>query len=138
MLASCGGGGGDGGAALPDLTTGEAIPMDALIAAAKAEGELTTSSPLPHDWANYGESIETFKTKYGIKINELNPDAGSADEIEAIRANKDNKGPQAPDTVDVGIGYGPTGQGTMACSPSTSSPPGTPSPLKDPDGYWFG
>jgi hypothetical protein len=44
--------------------------------AAKAEGQLTTIA-LPHDWANYGEIIETFKTKYGLTVNELNPDAGS-------------------------------------------------------------
>src|SRR5512134_212738 len=74
---------------------------------AKAEGTLTTIA-LPHDWANYGEIIETYKTKYGMQVNELNPDAGSADELEAIRANKDSKGPQAPDVVDVGVAYGPT------------------------------
>ena len=78
-----------------------------LIAAAKAEGTLTTIA-LPHDWCNYGEVIETFKTKYGLTVNELNPDAGSGDEIEAIRANKDNKGPQAPDVIDVGFAFGPS------------------------------
>ena len=36
--------------------------MDALIAAAKAEGTLTTIA-LPHDWCNYGEVIEGFKAK---------------------------------------------------------------------------
>src|ERR687891_438592 len=54
--------------------------MDELVAAAKAEGQLTTIA-LPHDWCGYGELIESFKTKYGIKVNELNPDAGSGDEI---------------------------------------------------------
>ncbi len=53
--------------------------MDALIAAAKAEGELTTIA-LPHNWCNYGEMLTNFKAKYGIPINELNPDGGSADE----------------------------------------------------------
>lgn len=67
-----------------------------------------TTIALPHDWANYGEIIETYKTKYNMQVNELNPDAGSADELEAIRANKDSQGPQAPDVVDVGLGYGPT------------------------------
>ena len=51
--------------------------------------------------------IEGFKAKYGLEVNELNPDAGSADELEAIRANKDNKGPQAPDVIDVGFSFGP-------------------------------
>ena len=66
--------------------------MDALVAAAKAEGGLTTIA-LPHDWCNYGEVLSGFTAKYGIPINELNPDAGSGDEIEAIKANKDNPGP---------------------------------------------
>jgi len=80
--------------------------MDALISAAKAEGNLTVIA-LPHDWCNYGEAISAFSAKYGIKINELNPDAGSGDEIEAVKANKDNKGPNAPDVLDVGLSFGP-------------------------------
>ncbi|MCC2690531.1 MAG: transporter substrate-binding protein, partial [Rhizobiaceae bacterium] len=81
--------------------------MDELVAAAKAEGQLTTIA-LPHDWCGYGEVIAAFKAKYPeITVNELNPDAGSSDEIEAIKANKDNKGPQAPDVIDVGLSYGP-------------------------------
>src|SRR5690349_4635011 len=70
-------------AALPALAQDQA-----LIDAAKAEGTLTTIA-LPHDWCNYGGVIEGFKAKYGLEVNELNPDAGSADELEAIRANKD-------------------------------------------------
>ena len=65
--------------------------LEELVAAAQAEGELTVIA-LPHDWCNYGEVIETFKSKYGLTVNELNPDAGSGDELEAIKANKDNKG----------------------------------------------
>ena len=81
--------------------------MDELVAAAKAEGQLTTIA-LPHDWCGYGDAIAGFKAKYPeITVNELNPDAGSSDEIEAIKANKDNKGPQAPDVIDVGLSYGP-------------------------------
>src|SRR5687767_15562023 len=76
-----------------------------LVAAAQAEGTLTTIA-LPHDWCNYGEVIETFKSKYGLEVNELNPDAGSGDEIEAIRANQGNTGPQAPDVIDVGFAFG--------------------------------
>ena len=82
--------------------------MDELVAAAKQEGQLTTIA-LPHDWCGYGEVIAGFKAKYPeITVNELNPDAGSSDEIEAIKANKDNKGPQAPDVIDVGLSYGPS------------------------------
>jgi putative spermidine/putrescine transport system substrate-binding protein len=78
--------------AAPAAASGD---MTALIAAAKAEGELNVIA-LPRDWCNYGEMIDSFKTKYGLKVNEINPDAGSAEELEAVKANKDNKGPQAP------------------------------------------
>lgn len=108
---------------------------DPLVAAAQAEGTLTTIA-LPHDWANYGEIIETYKTKYGMQINELNPDAGSADELEAIRANKDSKGPQAPDVVDIGLGYGPTAKEEGLLMPYKVSTWDT-IPLKDEDGYWW-
>ncbi|MDE1712462.1 ABC transporter substrate-binding protein, partial (plasmid) [Chromobacterium amazonense] len=83
-----------------------AANLDALVKAAKKEGELTVIG-LPHDWCGYGNVIAGFKAKYGIKVNELNPDAGSADELEAIKANKNNKGPQAPDVIDVGLSFGP-------------------------------
>src|SRR5690606_37462867 len=72
-----------------------AEPSAELIEAAKAEGQLTVIA-LPHTWCAYGDVIANFKKKYPeIQINELNPNAGSADELEAVRANKDNKGPQA-------------------------------------------
>src|SRR4051794_20631693 len=74
--------------------------VDQLVAAAKKEGQLNVIA-LPHDWCGYGDLIESFKAKYGIQVNELNPDAGSGDELEAIKANKGNAGPQAPDVIDV-------------------------------------
>ena len=49
-----------------------AEPSEELIAAAKAEGSLTTIA-LPHDWCGYGAMIEGFKAKYGLEVNELNP-----------------------------------------------------------------
>ncbi len=124
-----------GGGAGPDLTSGESIPLDDLIKAAKAEGQLTTIA-LPHDWANYGEMIETFKSKYGLTVNELDPNAGSADELAAIEANKDSKGPQAPDVIDVGVGHtanamakGLLAKYKVATWDSIE--------MKDPDGYWW-
>lgn len=110
---------------------------DDVLKAAQAEGNLTTIA-LPHDWANYGEIIETYKSKYNIKVNELNPDAGSADELEAIRANKDSKGPQAPDVIDVGIGYTQSSkdEGLLAAwkVPDWDT---IPDDLKDSEGYWW-
>ncbi|HEY8198981.1 MAG TPA: hypothetical protein VIF44_04365, partial [Candidatus Limnocylindrales bacterium] len=82
-----------------------ADPMAALIAAAKAEGVLTTIA-LPDDWCNYAEVIDAFKEKYGIAVNVLNPGGSSGQEIEAIKANVGNPGPQNPDVVDVGYAFG--------------------------------
>ena len=109
-----------------------------LVTAAKAEGTLTTIA-LPHDWCNYGKALDTFKTKYGLTINELNPDGGSGDEVEAIKANKDNKGPQAPDVIDVGFSFGPSSKAEnllMAYKVSTWDT--IPATVKDADGYWYG
>ncbi|MCO5080314.1 MAG: ABC transporter substrate-binding protein [Rhizobiaceae bacterium] len=116
-----------------------AEPSAELVAAAKAEGQLTTIA-LPHDWCGYGAVIDGFKKKYPeITINELNPDAGSSDEIEAIKANKDNKGPQAPDVIDVGLSYGPQAKADGLIQPyKVSTWDSIPDSAKDAEGYWYG
>lgn len=138
-----------GGSAAPKVTKPSPEPekgspepkitgLEQLVADAKAEGMLTTIA-LPHDWCNYGEAIETFKSKYGLQVNELNPDAGSGDEIEAVKANKDNKGPQAPDVIDVGYGFGPQIIEEKLVMPYKVSTWDTiPADQKNPDGYWYG
>lgn len=118
--------------------TEEMSEMDTLIAAAQAEGMLTTVA-LPHDWCNYGEMIETFKTKYGLEVNELDPDAGSADELEAIKANQGNTGPQAPDVIDVGFAFGTQAKDESLIQPyKVSTWDSIPADAKDADGYWYG
>src|ERR1700749_2855130 len=115
-----------------------AAPPAALVAAAKQEGQLTVIA-LPHDWCGYGAQIAAFKAKYGITVNELNPDAGSGDEVEAIKANKGNKGPQAPDVIDVGLSFGPTAQSEGLLQPyKVSTWASIPDSAKDKDGYWTG
>jgi len=112
--------------------------MDALIAAAKEEGTLNTIA-LPRDWCNYGEALDGFKAKYGLEINELNPGGATGDELEAIRANKDNKGPQAPDVIDVGLSFGPQAQEEGLIQPYKVSTWDTiPDNAKESDGYWYG
>jgi putative spermidine/putrescine transport system substrate-binding protein len=113
--------------------------MADLEAAAKAEGMLTTIA-LPHDWCGYGGIIADFKAKYPeITVNELNPDAGSADEIEAVKANKDNKGPQAPDVLDVGLAFGPSAQAEGLLQPHKVAVwDSIPESIKDADGHWYG
>jgi putative spermidine/putrescine transport system substrate-binding protein len=110
--------------------------MEALIAAAKAEGELNVIT-LPRDWCNYGEMIDTFSKKYGIKVNSLNPDGGSADEIQAIIDNKENKGPQAPDVIDIGPAYGPLAKEQGLVAPYKVATWDTISGEKDPEGYFY-
>ncbi|HVO01270.1 MAG TPA: ABC transporter substrate-binding protein [Candidatus Cybelea sp.] len=131
-----------GSAAAVLLTTANvgarADAMDDLAAAAKKEGQLTVIA-LPHDWCAYGDMIEAFKAKYGLTVNELNPDAGSGDEVEAIKANKGNTGPQAPDVIDVGLSFGPSAKKDQLIQPyKVATWDSIPDSAKDSDGYWYG
>ncbi len=155
VLSACGGGGATNApsaaapsqAATPGTSqaaseapsgAGAGAEDPALIAAAQEEGTLTTIA-LPHDWCNYGEAIETFKSKYSLDVNELDPNAGSGDEIEAIKANQDNPGPQAPDVIDVGLSFGPSAKEEDLLQPyKVATWDSIPDEAKDPDGYWWG
>lgn len=117
----------------------QAQSMEEIIEGAKKEGMLTTIA-LPHDWCGYGGIIADFKAKYPfLTVNELNPDAGSADEIEAVKANKDNKGPQAPDVLDVGLAFGPSAKAENLLQPHKVAVwDSIPDGIKDADGHWYG
>ena len=149
VLTACGGTSGGGNtAAGVDVAKGytgvvvKNVPQD-LVSACKGEGMVTIIAT-PPDWANYGEIFANFQMTSGVKINSLDPNAGSADELAAIEANKTNKGPQAPDIVDVGYAYGKTGKDAGDYQPYKISTwdkiPDTilGIPSKDPDGYWIG
>ena len=82
--------------------------MDALVKAAKAEGELNIIT-VPRDWANYGEAIDIFTKAFGIKINDDNPEGSSAYEIQTIKTVKDPM--KQPDAVDIGISVLPDALG---------------------------
>ncbi|WP_263091922.1 ABC transporter substrate-binding protein [Curtobacterium sp. RIT-PI-V] len=73
--------------------------MDALVKAAKAEGQLNVIA-LPPSWANYGKIIDGFTKKYDIKINSANPNGSSADEVAAVKSQKGQS--TAPDVLDLG------------------------------------
>jgi putative spermidine/putrescine transport system substrate-binding protein len=131
VAAACGP---SGSSAAP--TTGGG--MDALIAAAKTEGALNVIA-LPHDWCNYGGMIEGFKAKYGITVNENLPDAGSGDEIEAIKTTQGQTGPATPDVIDVGIAFGDSIKTDKLVQPYKVSTWDSIDPkLKDAEGYWYG
>jgi len=100
VIAACGSTSSSGGGSVDwskQTTADGGGGMDALVAAAKAEGKLTVIA-LPPDWANYGEIISTFESKYGIKITSLNPNGSSQDEVNAFDGTS-----RAPDVVDVGL-----------------------------------
>jgi putative spermidine/putrescine transport system substrate-binding protein len=87
--------------------------MDALVAAAKKEGTLNAIT-LPRDWANYGAIMDGFTKKYGIKINDENPEGSSQDEINAVTTRKGQS--RAPDVLDLGGAFALSGaqQGLFA------------------------
>jgi putative spermidine/putrescine transport system substrate-binding protein len=91
---------GDGAVSAAAATSAEQFGgMDALVAAAKKEGTLNVIA-LPPDWANYGEIIKTFSTKYGIKVASASPDGSSQDEINAVKSLGSTT--RAPDVMDMG------------------------------------
>jgi putative spermidine/putrescine transport system substrate-binding protein len=74
--------------------------MTALIAAARAEGQLNVIA-VPREWVNYGAILDGFTAKYGIKINSANPNGYSADEIDAVK--RQGKTSAAPDVLDLSM-----------------------------------
>jgi putative spermidine/putrescine transport system substrate-binding protein len=66
--------------------------LDKLVEAAKKEGTLNVIA-LPHDWANYGELLDAFKKKYGLKVVEANPEGSSQDEVNAVKQLKARTAP---------------------------------------------
>jgi putative spermidine/putrescine transport system substrate-binding protein len=114
-------------------------PLADLESAAHAEGMLSVIA-LPRDWCSYGEIIDVFKAKYpGIEVNELNPEAGSGDQVDAIKANKDNASPQAPDVIDVGLAFGISAKAEALIKPyKVLTWDSIPADAKDVDGYWYG
>jgi putative spermidine/putrescine transport system substrate-binding protein len=132
-VAACGG----SASKAPSGPSAWTPPAD-LLAKAKTEGTLTTIA-LPHSWCNYGEALTTFATATGLTLNELLPDGGSGDEINAIKTNQGNTGPQAPDVIDVGLSFGPQAKTDGLIAPyKVSTWDSIPASAKDADGYWYG
>ena len=112
--------------------------MDDLVAAARKEGELTVIA-LPRDWCGYGGLIEAFSEKYGIRVNEVSPNARSTDQVDAVRASKGKATKDSPDVIDVGLSFGPSARAEGLIAPyKVSTWASIPDAAKDPDGYWYG
>ncbi|GAA1437375.1 extracellular solute-binding protein [Microlunatus lacustris] len=114
-------------------TSAEALGgMEALVAAAKEEGQLNVIA-LPPDWANYGEIIEAFGTKYGIEVNSAQPDANSQDEINAATRLKGTD--RAPDVFDLGQSVA-LANTAMFAPYKVATFDSIDDAFKDPDGTW--
>ncbi|MCB1486044.1 MAG: ABC transporter substrate-binding protein [Bauldia sp.] len=109
-----------------------------LIQAARDEGTLTTIA-LPHDWCGYGGIIEAFTDKYGIEVHETQPEASSAEQLEAIRASAGDAGADTPDVVDIGLSFaGPARDEGLLAPFKVGSWDTIPEEVKDVEGYWYG
>jgi putative spermidine/putrescine transport system substrate-binding protein len=109
--------------------------MSGLIKAAKKEGTLNVIT-LPADWANYGNIIQDFSKKYGIKINSENPDGTSAQEITAVTTEKGQS--RAPDVLDLGTSFAISAASQGLLAPYKVQSWGEiPATAKDSNGDWF-
>jgi len=109
-----------------------------LIAAAKEEGALTTMA-LADDWCGYGELIKGFETKYGIEITDLNPNASSMEQLEALKADKGRTTKEGPDVVDVTLAIAAEAAAAGLTEPYRVATWDTiPDALKDSEGAWIG
>ena len=137
VAAACGGDDDEGGETPAEVpASGEDISMEDLIAAAKDEGRINTIA-LPPDWANYGEIMKAFQTKYGLRLTNASPNASSAEENEAVKALKGQD--RAPDVLDVGPAFAAEGKadGLYAKYKNTNWDT-IPENMKDADGSWVG
>lgn len=123
---------GDAAAAATATSVADFGGMEGLIAAAKEEGTLNVIA-LPPDWANYGEVISTFESKYGITVDSAQPDASSQDEINAVNqlAGQD----RAPDVLDLGAAIALANTNLFAPY-KVEAFDDIPADLKEPTGLW--
>jgi putative spermidine/putrescine transport system substrate-binding protein len=109
--------------------------MAALIKAAKAEGHLNVIT-LPTNWANYGNIMKEFTAKYGIKINDANPEGSSQDEINAMQQEKGQS--RAPDVLDMGTAFAVEGDQKKLLAPyEVTSWSDIPASSKAADSTWY-
>ena len=88
------------GAGDETTTSGAADPIAALYDECLANGAKVNLIALPDEWANYKGILESFRDKFpGVENPVANPDASSAEEMEAVEtlAGQDDM----PDNVDV-------------------------------------
>jgi putative spermidine/putrescine transport system substrate-binding protein len=140
LAAGCSSGATGGGNAGTDWATATSVAlgggMKALVAAAKKEGQLNVIT-LPANWANYGTIMKDFTAKYGIKINDANPDGSSQDEINAMVQLKGQS--RAPDVLDMGTAFAiKADQMKLLAKYEVAAWNDIPAAEKSADGTWYG
>jgi len=136
VVAACGGSSSTGTASCNAATAKSVTDcggMDALVAAAKAEGKLNIIAT-PPDWANYGASFTGFEAKYGIKITSANPNGSSQEEIDAVKNLAGTS--SAPDVLDTGLKYALANTGLLAPY-KVATFADIPATQKEATGLWF-
>ncbi|MBP2707669.1 ABC transporter substrate-binding protein [Microbispora sp. RL4-1S] len=108
--------------------------MDRLVEAARHEGVLNVVG-LPRTWAGYGEIIDRFSGKYGIKVVSTAPEASSKQEIDLAAARGNGK--DAPDVLDLSMDVAVANAKRFAPY-KVSTWSDIPDDLKDATGRWFG
>ena len=117
------------------FAAGPMVPA-ALVAGAKKEGAINVIG-LPRDWANWGVTIDRFQELYGVKLDSANPDASSAEELQAIRSLKNQK--RGPDVVDVSPQFAVQGKkDKLFAAYKVATWKDIPADTKDADGHYYG
>jgi putative spermidine/putrescine transport system substrate-binding protein len=106
--------------------------MSALVSAAKREGTLNVIA-LPPTFANYRAILHTFSKLYGIKINQLEPNVTSQQEIAQIKQHGATS--QAADVVDVQTPVA-VANASLFAPYEVATWPAIPASQKAPDGAW--
>jgi putative spermidine/putrescine transport system substrate-binding protein len=88
---------------------------------------------LPPTFANYASILRTFSELYGIKVNQLEPDVTSQQEITQIKQHQSSS--QAADVVDVQTPVAIANAGLFAPY-EVATWPAIPASQKAPDGAW--
>jgi putative spermidine/putrescine transport system substrate-binding protein len=108
--------------------------FDKLVKDAKKEGTLNAIA-LPNDWANYGNVIKAFESRYGIKVKVANPAGSSQEEVDAVKKLKGTS--RAPDVVDVGLTVAEANKNLFAPY-KVKTWNDIPDGIKDPSGLFYG
>jgi putative spermidine/putrescine transport system substrate-binding protein len=108
------------------------IDLTALIAAAKAEGDLYQTG-IPPEWVNYQAIFDLWKSKYGITIDGTATEGeySSGQELDSIK----NTG--KPDVGDVGLSFAVQAKTqSLSAAYKHSFWADVPASSKDADGFW--